>query len=123
MIEVKVKGDWPKTAPKDIYKVCEKVREFNLDNPRTLLVGPKHLLNNLDAQYGHTTWSYATFLKKAGGFNDIMRLDTDDSFAMFYAYTINLEKYPKIGFRVETIKIIGIKSLRTSHKLKEEAKG
>lgn len=115
MIEVKIEGNWPETAIKDIGEVRSKLMEFNLDSPRILLIGPHHLLNNLDARYEETLSTYRTMLKENGLINDDIRLRTDDKFAILYGYSLNTENFPKIDFETAKIKINNIRSVRNKN--------
>ncbi len=114
MIEVKVKGDWPETAIQDMKEIRSKIDEFNLDSPRILLIGPRHLLNNLDMQSSEEPdFTYMRLLQKKEIIDGNIRWSSNDKFAILYAYVINHNLFPKITFDdTASVKIIGIRSIR-----------
>jgi hypothetical protein len=112
MIEVKLNGDWPETAIQDINEAYSKIMEFNLDSPRVLLIGPHHLLNSLDARYEDTIFTYMSMLKENKLIKDDIRFQSDDRFAILYAYSLNKEDFPKIRFETAEVKLTNIRSLR-----------
>ena len=112
MIEIKLAGDWPETAIQDITEARSKIDEFNLDSPRVLLIGPKHLLNNLDARYEDSIFTYMSMLRENGLIRGNIRVNSDDMFAILYAYSLKKEDFPKIGFETAEVKLTNIRSIR-----------
>jgi len=111
MIEVKAIGNWPETAIEDVCKAHDKINEFNLDPSRILLIGPNHLLGNLDAQYEKAALTYMSVLKENKLIDDDLRIRTGDKFAILYAYSLDADGFPKIGFETAQVKITNIRSV------------
>jgi len=111
MIEINVIGDWPETSIEDICNVRNKINEFNLDAPRVVLIGPNHLLNNLDAQYEEAALTYMSVLKENKLIDKDIRFRTNDKFAILYAYSLNAKNFPKINFETAQVKITNIRSV------------
>ena len=75
MNEIKTSGTWPNAAIKDVFSAWEILYKYGgekkdregcglLKNPLTILIGPKKLLNCLDALYGETVWTYASIIRQ-----------------------------------------------------------
>lgn len=117
MFEVKLKGDWPETAIQDINKAHIILTKFNLESPTVLLIGPRHLLHNLDARYKETTFTYMTILKKNGLIDNNIQLrskHSEEKFAILFAYSLNKNNFPEIVFETTQIKLTNIRSVRNT---------
>ena len=72
------------------------------------MVGPRKLLNNLDAMYEQTTWTYASIIKQNLNLDDIIRIKSDDSDILLYNYDVDADTYPEIVLRGSSVKILGV---------------
>ena len=108
MSETSVSGRWPETSIEDVYNAWKKLGGVSLKNSKVVLIGPKHLINNLDAQYEKTTWTYASIIKQNLLLDGIIRLRSDNSIVLLCTYKINTDNYPEISFHNTCVKILGV---------------
>jgi len=108
MSETIASGKWPETSLIDVYHAWERLGGVNRKYSKTILVGPRKLLNNLDALYEQTTWTYASIIKQNLALDDIIRIKSDDSDILLYNYDIDPDAYPEIVLRGVSVKILGV---------------
>ncbi len=106
--EIIASGKWPETSLVDVYHAWERLGGLTPKYSKTILVGPKRLLNILDVLYKETTWTYASILKQNLNLDDIIRIESEDSNILLYNYDIDPEAYPEIGLCGTSVKILGV---------------
>ncbi len=112
MSEIIASGKWPETSLIDVHHAWERLGGVNRKYSKTILVGPKRLLNILDALYGETTWTYASIIKQNLKLDDIIRIESEDSDILLYNYDIDPDAYPEIVLHGTSVKILGIHATR-----------
>ncbi len=109
--EIESVGSWPEKAWDDIINIKIKLFEKGLFEPEMILIGPKHILNNLDAMIPGTACTIATALIDNGLLKKIIRVESDEDFLIVFARSDNIV-FPNISSFSTAVKITGVNSLR-----------